>query len=256
MILALYLLLLVTVSLLSRNKSSNTRNGVRVAVSFLFILTAQICTKVIANSSGLIYALSSSLFSTVQNITFENEAEWMENMTAGFQSQIWVIIFIASGLTVESVVCALFGKWVSRTAFRLRGVFRKQHFVFFGQEDDALRLIEDVKATIKRPCIIYIPSQPLEPDSELYRVCRIEKPVYLKRLNIRKEQYVVLLPNDDLDLLNLDVLYQLDADYPDGDNIHVTAFLDNDIIRWHDVRTEHIDACVLSAEQLLVYRFF
>lgn len=256
MILALYILLLIAVSLPARKKSANTRNGLRVAVSFLFILAIQIAVKIIADPAEIGFAFSSSLFSAVQNITFENEANWAANTAIGFRAQVWIIIFIASVLTVESVVCALFGKWVSRTAFRLRGLFQKDHYVFFGQADDAQLLIADVRANVRRPCITYIPSQPLASDSELYRVCRIERSDYLKRLKRKKEYHVALLPNDDLDLLNLDVLHQLNADYPNGGNIHVTAFLDNDIIRYQDIHADNIDACVLSAEQLLVYRCF
>ena len=257
MVLLLYIILLILISFIMRKQRENIRAAVRLVYNWFFIVgTFVICY--LLNFSGsseeLFNAFSESLYSAVLGMTFGGDLDWAETMSVSFHAQMWLILFIASVMTVESVLATLFGRLIKQLRITTRGMGKKQQYIIVGLENDALFLADEIRKNVKNPYIVYILIGAIEEDSRLYEICRVARKDYLFRLNHNKEYYMALLPCKDL--MNLDILSRLNDTYPDRENIHATVFLDNDIIRFHDIRMCNIDAYVVSTEQVLINKFF
>lgn len=258
MLLLLYLLLILILTALTCKRSKNFRMAVRLGYNYLFVLVTQFLTcaasSEVIDFSEIVKILGKSLFMSVQYLTFNGDINWADQMSVSFQAQLWVITFIAAILTVQFVAVSLFSRNLNQLKLRLMGRFQKEQYIIWGKADDAGLLVEDIQSKVKKPYIIYIPTQELEKTDSLYNECRIEKKELLEHLSKDIIYKIVLLP--DTGYGNLGILYQLEHNREDDPQIYVTAFLDNDMIRFEDIHTDHIDAYLVSKEQLLVQRYF
>lgn len=273
MLLLLYLLLLLILTAVTHKLSESFRRTIRLGYNYLFVLVTQTIIIVISSEvldfSEIAKIIGKSLFMSVQYLTFNGDINWADQMSVSFQAQLWIITFIAAILTVYFVVVSLFNRSVNQLKFRIIGCFEKEQYIIRGKADDARRLIEDIQDQKEKPYIIYIPTQPLEDTDSLYDLCRIEEIKekenvkekekergndLLIHLSKHKTYTIVLLP--DTGYGNLDILYQFQNNWKDDQEISVTAFLDNDMIRFEDMHMDHINAYLVSKEQLLVQRYF
>ncbi len=232
--------------------------GIRIGYNYIFVLAAQCFTRAfLSESKGLseiMNIIGKSLFMSVQYITFNGDIGWADQMSESFQAQLWAIIFIASLLTVQFVVVAFFGRVLSQLKLKFKGSFSKKQYIIVGKSKAAELLISDIRTKIKNPYIVYIPTEQLENDNDLYNICSIEKADKLSRLKKDTEYNIVLLPGTKYG--NLDTLYRISDRAGNDSSIHITAFLDNDIIRFQDIHTDNVDAYLVSKEQLLVRKYF
>ncbi|MCM1044206.1 MAG: hypothetical protein NC417_01740 [Candidatus Gastranaerophilales bacterium] len=258
MLLLLYLVLVLLLLLATRKLSESLKRTIRLVYNYLFVLVTQtVITAVsseVINFSEIAKILGKSMFMSVQYLTFGGDINWANQMSVSFQAQLWVITFIAALLTAKFVAVLLFNRRLNQLKLRVTGCFEKEQYVIRGKADDAGLLVADIRRRVKNPYIIYIPTQPLADTDSLYDFCRIEKKELLGHLNKNKKYKIVLLPDAGYD--NLGILYQLQNDWEDSEKISVTAFLDNDVIRFEDMCMDHIDAYLVSKEQLAVQRYF
>ncbi|MBQ3331426.1 MAG: hypothetical protein IJG87_09645 [Ruminococcus sp.] len=258
MLLLLYVAPLVFVSVLFRRFSEMLRRIARVVYSFLFLSVFEIVIRLTMEDKSVPFGkvfeiLSSGVYDAVQSITFTGTMAWIKGtQLSGFiKGEIWLIAFVASIVTVHSVVALIFGKFVHQLYMKLKGGFTKEQYIILGDIESARVLIKDICLHDKKPYIILIPTQKMNDDEMLYLKCRVEKPDYLKKISKNKKYHIVLLA--DHEYSNLDRVYQLNES--GNGNLHVTVFLNNDVVRYHDIHADKIDACITSVDQVLVEKF-
>lgn len=257
MLLALYFVLLALLTIATRKRSQNVRIGLRLGYNLMFIAAARILTCVLSletvSLSEILNITGKSLFMAVQNITFNGDIDWTGDMSIWFQAQVWFIVMIASVLTVQFVLLTFFSKIMRQLKMHINSLFYKTQYVFVGKEKDALTLIQDLCSKVHRPFIIYVSDEKLDDTSPLYHLCRVGNRKILKLLKKRIEYHIVILP--DVQFKNMDLLYELNRNNDKAQNVHITVFLDNELIRFHDFYTDNVDAFLVSKEQLIVQRF-
>ena len=257
MLLVLYITPLLVFSVLSRKVSEVIRRIIRVAYSFTFLLGVQGLIRLMTIKNPQVDKIfeifGTSVYTTVQSITFTGTMAWaegtqMSNFTKG---QIWLIAFVASMVTVHSVVATIFGKFLNQLDMKIKGGFKKEQYIILGDTESARVLVKDIFDHVKKPYIILIPTQTMKDDDPLYLRCRVEKAGFLEKISKKKTYHIVLLPDDEYS--NLDRVYQLNESK--NSNLHVAVFLNNDVVRYHDIHADKIDACITSVDQVLVERF-
>ena len=253
-----YIAPLLVFSVASRRKiPESIRKLIKILYSFSFLFGVQGVLRLILlpkfNFGELFQILGSSIYSTVQSITFTGTMFWSDKVVVSdfTKGQIWLIAFVASMITVHSLLATIFGKFLNQLDMKIKSGFVKDQYCILGSSDVSRVLITDIYDHVKKPYIIYIPTDKLADDDKLYALCRVEKPVFLNRLNKKKRYHIVLLP--DSDYSNFDRVYMLNET---DSNVKVTAFLDNDVIRFHDLHTDNIDTMLKSVDQVLVNSFF
>ena len=257
MLLFLYITPLVVISVLLRRFSELLRRIVRVAYCFLFLFGIQGVTRLTTvnnpQAEKIFEIFGNSIYTTVQSITFTGTMTWAEGaqLSDFTRGQIWLIAFIASIVTVHSVVATVFGKFLNQLDMKIKGGAKKEQYIILGDTESARVLIKDIFDHVKNPFIILIPTERLKDDDPLYLRCRVEKPGYLDKISKKKTYHIVLLA--DHEYSNLDRLYQLNES--GNSDLHVTVFLNNDVVRYHDLHADKLNACITSVDQILVEQF-
>ena len=254
MILLVYIAFLAALFLFTREYSEKIRTGLILGYNFLFVLLVQYIIRVFSMHDSAMTSVGNSLYNTVQSLTFNGDIDWAEKLTQRMQAQMWLIVFIAAVFTAESVLVAFFGRFLAQFKLKIRHLFAKEQYVIVGKPEEASILIADTLAHLDKPCVVYIPTQSPEEDSELYKICRMEEMSFLGRLKPEVKYHIVLLP--EAEYSNLDAIYTLNERATDNDHVKLTAFLDNDVIRFHDIHADKLDTCLVSKEQLVVRKYF
>lgn len=253
MIFIAYFCLLVTVILLTRRLDRTFSGLLRLSYNLVFIVIAQVVLSIGAaggmSFSQVLHLIAESLYVSSMGMTFNGGIDWASALAPGIRAQLWLIMFTASLMTVETVLVTFFGRILVRLRLRLRGLFRDRHFIISGDPQQAEVLAKGIERECRKPHIILIPSCEVAEDSPLHTHCRIEKASFLKRLKQKKQYDIVLLPDQPYD--NLSTLYALNERYDDSFRLRVTAFMDNETLRFKDIRVDHLDVCLVSSEQLI-----
>lgn len=257
MLLFLYITPLVVFSVLLRRFSELLRRIFRVVYSFLFLFGIQGVTRLTTinnpQADKVFEIVGNSVYTTVQSITFTGTMTWAEGarLSDFTRGQLWLIAFIASVVTVHSVVATIFGKFLNQLDMKIKGGTKKEQYIILGDTESARVLITDICKHVKKPYIILIPTEKLKDDDPLYLRSRVEKDGFLEKLSNKKTYHIVLLA--DHQYSNLDRVYQLNES--GIGNLHVTVFLNNDVVRYHDIHADKIDTCITSVDQILVEQF-
>ena len=257
MLVLIYLAPLIMFSVAARRLPEIVRRIFRVTYSFLFLLALQGILRLMLYYDPpfdkVFEIFGTSIYTTVQSITFTGTLAWAESVriSAFTKGQIWVIAFVASMVTVHSVVATVFGKFLNQLDMKIKGGFKKEQYIILGDAESARTLIKDIIRHVKKPYIIFLPTDELKDDDPLYLRCRVEKTDYLEKISKRKKIHIVLLP--DSEYSNLDRLYMLND--CGNSSLYVTAFLNNDVVRYHDLHIDNIENCVISVDQVLVEHF-
>ncbi len=219
MILFLYIVLLLTVFLLTKGQSEKVRTGLILSFNFVFVLAMQCVIRMRMIHDPLSNAIGSSLYNTVQTLTFNGDIDWSDRMAQSWQAQIWLIVFIAGVLTVESVLVAFFGRFFAQCKLKLKCLFAKEQYIIVGKADEASLLISNTLAHLHKPCIVYIPTEQTDENADFYKLCRVEKISLLSRLSSQKQYHIVLLP--ETEYTNLEILSALNESAKESDRILV-----------------------------------
>ena len=257
MLILMYLTPLIMVSVAARRLPEIVRRVFRVAYSFLFLLGLQGVLRLMLYYDPPIEKIfeifGTSIYTTVQSITFTGTMAWAESVhiSTFTKGQIWVIAFVASMVTVHSVVATIFGKFLNQLDMKIKGGFKKEQYIILGDTESARVLIKDIFKCVDKPYVVFLPTDELKDDDPLYLRCRVEKTDYLEKIPKRKKLHIVLLP--DTEFSNLDRVYLLNES--GNSNLHATVFLNNDVVRYHDLHIDKIDNCTVSVDQILVEHF-
>lgn len=170
-----------------------------------------------------------------------------------FQRPDAIIIFLMMSLyTVRVVLILFFQKALLRLRMSWRLRWAKDIYVVCGEEKDARALLEDIHRHVKRAAAVYLPYEESGQEQLLLPAfCADES--FWDRLRPGRQYHVVLLP--DACHGNMQRLNRLNEVGKRTEGLHVTAFLDPDLLRLEDVKLEHLDAFLTSRENLLIRSF-
>ena len=259
MLLIIYLALLALVFLISRGWKAKHRTVLILGYNFLYLLLTELLIRMTVMKDPVIVSVGRSLYSTVQGITFD-DSSWVA--AAGradelLETQLWLIIFFAGAFTLQSVLLAFFYRTFAQARLALRVKNAKNQLLIVGRVDDAKRLVKDTLKNNRRARIIYIPTDTIPEDSELYKTCRVEKEDYLNHLRRRANYTVILLPEDDYrNLERVNLLNEwAGKNNKNKVKIKVSVFMENNLRRFRDFKANNLDTCVFSREEVAVRSF-
>lgn len=244
MLLLGYLLGLVLLIVCARKGRERTRSLLTVGYNYIFV-SLLLCFQQMQDGAGFPQTLIVSLYQAVCAITFQGDVSTTGSL------QVSCIFLIASLCTAQTVVLLLFQRALDRMVQKRR--VRRAETVYFicGRREDAQALIQDIHTHVRKPAIVYL--VPPEDDGAALDGTLTADAALLQKLRPEQEAHVILLP--DAWHNNYHRLAELDALGETLPNLHVTAFLDNDLLRLEDLHFDHLDAYLVSREQLLVRAF-
>ena len=152
---------------------------------------------------------------------------------------------------MQTVAVLLFQRALDRMVQKRRVRRADTVYVVCGVQADAQALIADIHAHAKKPAVVYLPAA--EDAGAVIPGALTADDTVWDALRPTQDCHVVLLP--DAWHNNYQRLKELDARGDRLLNLHVTAFLDNDLLRLENLHFDHLDAYLVSREQLLVRAF-
>ncbi len=198
-------------------------------------------------AARILYVLLTSMYQAIGAVTFQGDTEVFSD------PQYICICLIMAAYTIRAVLVVFLKSLLELLALDVRHFFAKEIYVVSGNEADARALIEDIHRNVLRAAVVYLPSEPQGEETEPISWTLTADERYWMGLKEKKSYHIVLL-SDDFHR-NIRLLRELDALGERFTRLSVTAFLDNDLIRFEDLKLEHLDAWLLSREQLAVRNF-
>lgn len=244
MVLLGYLLGLVLLTVCMRKGRERTRSLLTVSYNYVFV-SLLLFFRQLPAGTGILQTLVSSLYQAVCAITFQGD------VSPGDSLQVSCIFLIASLCTVQTVAVLLFQRALDRMVQKRRVRRADTVYVVCGVQADAQALIADIHAHARKPAVVYLPAAE-DADAVIPGALTADDTVW-DALRPAQDCHVVLLP--DAWHNNYQRLKELDARGDRLLNLHVTAFLDNDLLRLENLHFDHLDAYLVSREQLLVRAF-
>ena len=239
-----YLLGLVLLTVCMRKGRERTRSLLTVSYNYVFV-SLLLFFRQLPAGTGILQTLVSSLYQAVCAITFQGD------VSPGDSLQVSCIFLIASLCTVQTVAVLLFQRALDRMVQKRRVRRADTVYVVCGVQADAQALIADIHAHAKKPAVVYLPAA--EDAGAVIPGALTADDTVWDALRPAQDCHVVLLP--DAWHNNYQRLKELDARGERLLNLHVTAFLDNDLLRLENLHFDHLDAYLVSREQLLVRAF-
>ena len=238
-----YLLGLVLLTVCVRKGRERTRSLLTVGYNYVFVSLLLFFRQL--PGGGILQTLASSLYQAVCAITFQGD------VSPGDSLQVSCIFLIASLCTVQTVAVLLFQRALDRMVQKRRVRRADTVYVVCGGQADAPALIADIHAHAKKPAVVYLPAA--EDAGAVIPGALTADDTVWDALRPAQNCHVVLLP--DACHNNYQRLKELDARGERLPKLHVTAFLDNDLLRLENLHFDHLDAYLVSREQLLVRAF-
>ena len=239
-----YLLGLVLLTVCMRKGRERTRSLLTVSYNYVFV-SLLLFFRQLPAGTGILQTLVSSLYQAVCAITFQGD------VSPGDSLQVSCIFLIASLCTVQTVAVLLFQRALDRMVQKRRVRRADTVYVVCGVQADAQALIADIHAHAKKPAVVYLPAA--EDAGAVIPGALTADDTVWAALRPAQDCHVVLLP--DAWHNNYQRLKELDARGDRLLNLHVTAFLDNDLLRLENLHFDHLDTYLVSREQLLVRAF-
>ena len=233
-----YLLGLLFLHLILSKKSERTRN-IFVVVYNYFVAVVLYTLPEFAD--GKIIALLKSLYLAPEALGFDANLDLYNSI------EMTLLFLVLSLCTIRAAIVLLFKKFANTIACKWRMFWSKHIYVVWGFESDAKALIEDTKKQLIKPSILYIPNDNTEDKPFIPGTLSTSKDIF-SNLHKNKCYHVALLPDThEKNLQKLDFLNNLNCD-----NIHVSAYLDNAMLRLYDFHYDNTDTYIVSKENLLV----
>lgn len=244
MLLLGYLLGLVLLAVCMRKGRERTRSLLTVGYNYIFV-SLLLCVRQLPDGAGVLRTLIVSLYQAVCAITFQGDVSTADSL------QVSCIFLIASLCTAQTVVLLLFQRALGRMMQKHRVRRAETVYLVCGRPEDAQALIQDIHAHVEKPAIVYL-APPEHAGTALDGALTVDNS-FLQTLRPEQNAHAVLLP--DAWHNNYYRLAALDALGEALPNLHITAFLDNDLLRLEDLHFDRLDAYLVSCEQLLVRAF-
>lgn len=199
-------------------------------------------------AAQILYTFFLSMYQAVSALAFQGDMEVFSD------PQYLCIFLIIVAYTIRAVLMVFLKSLMERLAVEVRHFLSDEIYIVRGNDKDARALIKDIHENVPLAAVVYLPVVPLEEEAEPVPWTLTADESYWKRLRERKTYHIVLLWDEYHQ--NISLLRELDALGERFPGLSVTAFLDNDLIRFEDFKLEHLDAWLISREQLAVQNFF
>lgn len=236
-----YLLGLLVLYLIFRKGSERLRNVCIVVYNYI---VAVILYAIPNLPEGKLDALLRSVYLAPEALGFD------ANLDLYSSTQMTLLFLILALCTIRSAVILLFRKTVNTLTCKCRLFWAKHVYVIWGKKEDANALILDTQKQFKKAVILYIPNEDVDDKTYIPGVLTATKDVFSHVKN-NKNYHIVLLPSDyHKNLEKMAFLNNLNAK-----NIHVSAYIDNQLLRLKDFHYDNTDAYIVSKEQLLVRNY-
>ena len=242
-----YLLGFATVAVLVRKRGDNVRSLVLVGYNYIFatamLTAAQLAGEPITWQS-IAAALIRGMYDSPTAMTFQG------SMSNAVNLQEMVIFCAMSIYTLRAAVVLFFRKaWnYLRMCWRLWSA--KKIYVVWGEKEAAAVLLRDIHNHVKRAAAVWIPFSG-KATTELPAFPATAE--FLQRPKPGRICHIILLPDEKQG--NLERVKELDALGEKAADYHVTAFLDDDLLRLQDLHFSRLDACPVSRQELLMRQF-
>lgn len=251
MVLLCYILGLVILHFCLRKCEERLRSILMVGYNYLVVVALYFWFRFPAGEgfTEIFYTLLLCMYEGIMALTFEGNPDL-------FGTPQYVCIFLIIVVyTIRAVLIVFFKSLLNRMVMQWRLYWAKEIYLISGKWEDIAALAMDIHKHVKRAAIAYILSDETAEEKENEPVpgalC-VEKN-WLQKMKRDKTYRVILLPDSCHE--NIWYLQELEALGEKGAKLQVTAFLDNDLIRFEDLYFKNLDAYLVSKEQLLVRRF-
>lgn len=236
-----YLLGLLLLHLVFMKRSERFRNICIVVYNYII---AVILYAIPNLPEGKLDALLRSIYLAPEALGFD------ANLDLYSSTEMTLLFLILALCTIRSAVLLLFRKTVNTLSCKWRILWSNHIYVIWGKKEDADALISDTQKQFKKAAILYIPNDDSDVKTFIPGVLTATKDVFLHLKN-NKNYHIVLLPSDyHKNLEKLAFLNNLSKA-----NIHVSAYIDNQLLRLRDFHYDNTDAYIVSKEQLIVRNY-
>lgn len=248
MVLLCYVLGLVILHFCLRKCEERLRSILMVGYNYLVVVALYFWFRFPAGEglTEIFYTLLLCMYEGIMALTFEGNPDL-------FGTPQYVCIFLIIVVyTIRAVLIVFFKSLINRMVMEWRLYLAKEIYLISGRQEDIEALAMDIHKHVKRAAIAYILSDEQEEEKEpVPGALRVEKD-WIRKMKKDKTYHVILLPDSCHE--NIWYLQELDALGDKGAKLQVTAFLDNDLIRFEDLYFQNLDAYLVSSEQLLIRR--
>ncbi|MBR6425233.1 MAG: hypothetical protein IKS29_04700 [Oscillospiraceae bacterium] len=248
MLLLGYLLGFAAVALLMKKRSESARGLVLVGYNYLFTVVMFTFNRLSGQSlswQSVTEVILKSIYSSPPALTFRGSM----NDTRSLQQV--AILCIMSIYTLRTAFVLFFRKALNLFRMSVRVRWARELYVLWGGREEVQILLADLQKQVRRPAAVWIP---FSGKGEMLLGALTEEERFLERIRKNRECRIVLLPDPQGG--NLDRLDRLDKLCSSRAPFHVTAFLEDDTLRLNALLFEHLDAYLVSAQELLCQRLW
>lgn len=242
-----YLAGMALLTWLLRKRSVRVRSFLIVGYTYLFIIPLYFFSRLPegAGPSEMLNLLLRCAYDAPKAMTFGADLSRFDDPA------ITLLFYIMSVYTIRTLLVAFFHRAFAVLSNRVRMQFKREIFVVCGEVEDAKNMIREIRSKERRAAIVFVPQKEADEGADVRAL--VETRPWAQFLHNGKRYHIILLPDrKNNNLSRLDELEKLGEHIPD---LRVTAFLDNDILRYENLSYPHLDAYLVSREQLLIRGF-
>ena len=236
MVLLCYILGLVVLHISLRKCKERLRSILMVGYNYLVVVALYFWIRFPfgGEASEILYTFLLCMYQAIMALAFEGNPDL-------FGSPQYVCIFLIIVVyTIRAVLIVFFKRLLSRTVMKWRLFWAREIYLVRGSRKDALTLIGDIHKHVKRAAVAYMFSDEGEEEGEPVPGALCVDREWIGKMKGDKRYHVILLPDSCHE--NIRYLQELEALGKQVSKLRVTAFLDNDLIRFEDLVFENLDA--------------
>ncbi len=242
-----YLAGMVLLTVLLRKRSVRVRSFLLMGFTYLFIIPLYFFARLTPETTpaGCLTLLLRCAYDAPKAMAFGADLSRFDDPA------LTLLFYLMSLYTVRTVLVVFFHRAFSALVNRLRTCFRREIYVVCGKVPGARAMIAEIRKKEPRAAVIFVPQKEADESADLRAVA--ETRPWEKFLRPGKRYRILLLPDGkNNNLHRLDELDRVGERLPE---LHVTAYLDNDLLRFEDLCYPHLDAYLVSREQQLIRSF-
>lgn len=249
-ILIIYIIGLAVLSKLLSKQPESKKSAVIVAYNYIFTVPLYFFFQLPENATvpEALALIVRCAYQAPRALAFGADLTFFDEDPA-----IALLFYIVSMYTAKTVLFIFFRRAFISASTKLRILIGRDIFAVCGERGDAEAMIGEIRAEKPKSAVIFVPQN--EEDAKALLPAMTETRGWEKIVRRKRDAVIILLPDKSGgNLQRLDELNALGAEKNCG-KLHVTAFLDNDMIRFEDLSYPNLDAYLVSRESLLIREF-
>ncbi len=242
-----YLAGMALLTWLLRRRSVRVRSFLIVGYTYLFVIPLYFFSRLPegASPAQMLNLLLRCAYQAPSAMTFGAD------LTRFDDPAITLLFYIMSVYTIRTLLVAFFHRAYAALVNRVRMQWKREIYVVCGEVEDARSMIDRIRAQERGAAILFVPQKEADEGTNIDALT--ETRPWERFLRPGKKYHVLLLPDGrNNNLARLDALEKLGSSIP---GLRVTAFLDNDLLRFENLSYPNLDAYLVSREQLLIRGF-